>query len=239
MGTNSAEWLKYLVLPSVIQFQKFEGLKFFVIHCTSMGSNWFTSTFSIFRNFLKLKRGDLICWGQPILQNTWLFGPALLYFNSWNLTESNSSSFFALEWFAMDSPLLFSIFWNFVKLKRADLVSWWEPILQNVWIIWSPLFYFNSRNFRDSNSLSFIALQWVPICSPLLFSIFWNFLKLKSGDLFSWWEPILHRGQLFGPPSFILILEIWSIQIPSHSLDFSRFDMIHQYFSQFFHISSN
>ena len=30
-GANSADWLNYLVAPSVIQFHNYEGSKFFVI----------------------------------------------------------------------------------------------------------------------------------------------------------------------------------------------------------------
>ena len=63
VGNNSAERLNYFVPPSVFQFQKFEGLKFFAIHCSSMGSNWFTSTFLNFLNFPKLKMWNLISWG--------------------------------------------------------------------------------------------------------------------------------------------------------------------------------
>ena len=38
---------------------------------------------------------------------------------------------------------------------------WEELILQNVWIIWSPLLYFNFKSFPDPNSSSFIAFQCI------------------------------------------------------------------------------
>ena len=56
-GTNSAERLNYLVPPAVSTFQKFQWLKFFVIHCISMGSNWFSRTFLKFLEFLQIKEG--------------------------------------------------------------------------------------------------------------------------------------------------------------------------------------
>ena len=56
-GTNSADRLNYLVRTSAFPFQKFKELKFFVIHCTSMSSNWFTSTFLNFFRFFEIKKG--------------------------------------------------------------------------------------------------------------------------------------------------------------------------------------
>ena len=77
-GTNSADRLNYLVRSSAFPFQKFKEPKFFVIHCTSMSSSWFTSTFLNFLRFLKLKRGDLCsCW-EPILENGWIIWSYLL-----------------------------------------------------------------------------------------------------------------------------------------------------------------
>ena len=55
--TNSAERLNYLVPSAVCTFQKFQGLNFFVIHCISMGSNWFSRTFLKFLEFLQIKEG--------------------------------------------------------------------------------------------------------------------------------------------------------------------------------------
>ena len=178
-GTNSAQRLNYFVPRSVFQFQKFEGLKFFGIHWSSMGSNWFTSAFLNFLNFPKLKMWNLISWGEPILQNSWIIWSPLLYFNSRNFRDSNSSSFIALPWVPIDSPVLFSIFWNFLKLKTGDLISWWEQIRKNSWIIWSPLLYFNFRNLKHPNSSSFFRFQWILHDPSALLWIFLNFFKLK------------------------------------------------------------
>ena len=132
--------------------------------------------------------------------------------------------------------VIFSVFGNFFKLKRGNLISWGEPILQNGWIIWSPLLYFNFRSLKDPNSLSFIRFQCILHDSAVLFSGFWNFLKLKRGDLISWGEPILQNGWIIWFPSYISILEVWRTQILCHSLDFNLFYIIEQYFSQVFEV---
>ena len=165
-----------------------------------MSTTWFTSTFLNFLKFPQIKEGDLISWVEPNSQNGWIIWSYLLYFISRNLRVSNSSSFIRFKWVLHDSPVLFSIFWNFLKLKRGDLISWVEATLPNGWIIWSYLLYFNSRNLKDSNSLSFIRFKWVLHDSPVLFSICWNFLKLKRGDLISWVEPTLENGWIIWFP---------------------------------------
>ena len=137
-----------------------------------MDSNWFTSTFLNFLKFPQIKEGGTNFLVEPILQNGWILWSPFFYFNFRNLKHPNSSSFIRFQWVLHDSPTVLSIFWNFLKLKRGDVISWWEPILQNGWIILSPLLYFNFRNLRDSNSSGFIEVQWVPIDSPVLFSIF-------------------------------------------------------------------
>ena len=181
-GTNSAEQLNYLV-PLLFLYSRnlndsnsssFIALQWVPIHSPVL--------FSIFWNFFKLKRGDLISWWEPILQNGWIIWFPLLYFNSRNFKDSNSSSFIAFQWIPIDSPVLFWIFWNFLKLKRGELISWCQPILQNGWILWSSFLYFNFRNIKDPNSSSFIVFKWVLHDSPIVFSIFWYFLKLKSGN---------------------------------------------------------
>ena len=81
-----------------------------------------------------------------------------------------------------------------------------EPILQNGWIIWSLLLYFNFQTFKARNSSSSIRFQCI-----LPFWDFWNFCKLKSGeeweggevvreDLISWRNQSCRRPKLFAPP---------------------------------------
>ena len=160
-GTNSPEPLNYLVPLLYLNFRNLKdpsSSSFIrlqrVLHDSGL-------VFSVFWNFLKLKRGDLISWGEPILQNSWIIWSPLLYFNFRNLKHPNSSSFIRFQCVLHDWALVFSVFWNFVELKRGDLISLGEPILQNGWIIWSPLLYFNFRNLKDPNSSSFIRFQCV------------------------------------------------------------------------------
>ena len=68
-GTNSAEWLNYLV---PLLYFNFKNLR----NPNSSSSSRFQCIlhdsevlFSFFSNFLKLKRGGQISWGEPILQN--------------------------------------------------------------------------------------------------------------------------------------------------------------------------
>ena len=74
---------------------------------------------------------------------------------------------------------------KFLQIKEGGPNFWGEPILQNVWIIWSPLLYFNFKSFLDPNSSSFIRFQSILHEWGSLFSESWNFHKLKRGDLIS------------------------------------------------------
>ena len=188
-----------------------------------MGSTWFTSTFLNFLKFPQIKEGGPNFLGEPILQNGWIIWSPILYFNFRILKGPNSSSLIRFQCILHDSAVLFSVFWNFVKLRKGDLISWGEPILQNGWIIWSHLLYFNIRNFRDPNCSSFIRFQCILHNSAVIFSLFWNFLKLKKGDVISWGEPILQSGWIIVPSFCISILEIWRTRILRQSLDFNAF----------------
>ena len=115
--------------------------------------------FSGFSNFKKLNIGNLISWGEPILQNGWIILSPLLYFNFKSLKDPNSLSFPRFQSSLHDSGVLFSDFLNFHKLKTANIISCGEPILQNGWLIWCPLLYFNFKSFEGANSLSFTRCQ--------------------------------------------------------------------------------
>ena len=101
-----------------------------------------------------------------------------------------------------------------------------EPIWQRVWIIWSPLLYFNFKSFMDPNSLSFIRSQCILHEWVVLFSEFWNFYKLKRRDVISRGNQFCRKSQLFGPPFCISILKNLTTQIFCHLLDFNAFCMI-------------
>ena len=188
-----------------------------------MSSTWFTSTFLNFFKFPQIKDGRSNFFRRTNSAERLNYLVPLLYFNCRNSKDSNSSSFITLQWVAIDSPVHLSIFWNFLILKREHLISCVEPILENCWIIWSLFLYFNSRNLRESNSCSFIGLQWVPIHSPVLLSIFWNFLKLKWWELISWWEPILQNGWIIW--SLFVYLSFRNLK-DSNSSPFIRFQWV-------------
>ena len=128
---------------------------------------------------------------------------------------------------------------KFLQIKEQGPNFWGEPILQKVWIIWSPLLYFNFKSFMDPNSSSFIRFQCILHDSGVLFSESWNFYKLKRGDLISWGNQFCRKSELFGPPFCISILKVSWSQIDCYSLDFNAFCMIQEYFSQSVKINKN
>ena len=128
---------------------------------------------------------------------------------------------------------------KFLHIKEGRPNFWVEPILQKVWIIWSPLLYFNFKSFLDPNSSSFIRFQCILHDSGVLFSESWNFYKLKRGDLISGGNQFCRKSELFGPRFCISILKVLWIQFFRHSLDFNDCCMIQEYFSQNLEISTN
>ena len=140
-----------------------------------------------------------------------------------------------LVWFRSTSLRVF----KFVKIKEGGSNFWGEPILQNVWIIWSPLLYFNFKSFMDPNSSSFIRSQCILHDWVVLFSEFWNFYKLKRGDLISRGNQFCRTFELFGPPFCISMLKVLWTQILRHSLDFSPMCMNQEDFPQSPEISTN
>ena len=92
---------------------------------------------------------------------------------------------------------------KFLQIKEGGPNFWVEPILQKVWIIWSPLLYFNFKNFLDPNSVSFIRFQCILHDSGVLFSEFWNFYKLKRGNLIYRENQLCRKSKLLGPPPLL------------------------------------
>ena len=146
-----------------------------------MYSAWFTSTFQRVLKFLQIKERGPNFWGKPILQNFWIIWSPLLFFNFKNFLDPNSSSFIRFQSILHELGRLFSESWRFYKLRRGGPNFWEEPVLQNVWIIWSPLLYFNFKSFLDPNSWPFISSQCILYDSGVFLSGFSNFYKLKRG----------------------------------------------------------
>ena len=134
---------------------------------------------------------------------------------------------------------LFLRVFKFLQIKEGGLNFWGEPISQKVWIIWSPLLYFNFKNLMAIISSSFIRFQCILHDSGLLFSESWNFFKLKRGDLVSGGNQFCRKSELFGPLFCISILKVLRTQILCHWLDFNAFSMIQECFSQSLGISTN
>ena len=128
---------------------------------------------------------------------------------------------------------------KWIEIKEGLPNFWGEPILQKVWIIWSPFWYFNFKSLMDPNFSSFIRNQCMLNDSGVLFSESLNFYKLKRRDLFSRGNQFCRKSELFGISFCISILKVLWTQIHRHSLDFNAFFMIQEYFSQSLEISTN
>ena len=161
--------------------------------------------FSKSSNFCKLRRGDQISGENQFRKNSELFGSHLLYFNFRSSKYLFSSSFIRFQCILQDSGVLFL---KYLQIKEGRPNFWWEKILQKVWIIWSPLLYFNFKSFMEPIFLSFITFQCILHDSFVLFSESWNFYKLKRVDLISGWNQFCTKSELFGPPFCISILKV-------------------------------
>ena len=151
-----------------------------------MHSVLFRSIFLRLLKFLQTKEGGLNFWGELILKKDWIIWASLLYFNFKTLKDPDSSSFIRFQWVLYNSEELLSDFWNFYKLNRGDQISGGVAnSAESLNYLSSPFLYFSFETFKDSNSFSFIRFQWVLYDSEELLSDFWNFYKLKRGDLIS------------------------------------------------------
>ena len=92
--------------------------------------------------------GNVISWREPVLQNDWIIRSNVLYFNFKNLKDQNSSALLDFNPFYMVQEC-FSQFLKLSQFKKGDLTSWEEPILQNSWVIWSPILYFDFKILKD------------------------------------------------------------------------------------------
>ena len=73
---------------------------------------------------------------------------------------------------------------KFLQIKEGEHNFWGEPVLQNVWIIFLPLLYFNFQSFLEPNSSSFIRFQCILHDLRGAFSESLIFYKLKRGESF-------------------------------------------------------
>ena len=128
---------------------------------------------------------------------------------------------------------------KFLQIKEGRPHFLGEPIFHKVWIIWSPLPYFNFKSLMDTIYSFFIRFQYILHDSGILFAESWNFSKLKRGDLISGGNQFCKKSELFGPPFCISILKALWTQIHYHLSHFNAFCMIQEYLSQRLEISTN
>ena len=112
---------------------------------------------------------------------------------------------------------------KFLQIKDGGPNLWGDPILHIIWIILSPLLYFNFKTFKDPNSSSFIIFKYILYDSGVLFSDSWSFYKLKSGDLISGGNKFCRKSELFGHP--LLYFSFKTFKDPN-SLSFIRFQCL-------------
>ena len=89
---------------------------------------------------------------------------------------------------------------KFLQIKEGGPNLFGEPILQNVWIIWSSLLYLNFKIFMEPNSSWFIRAQCILHDWGVLFSEPWNFFKLMRGDLICGGNQFCRMSELFARP---------------------------------------
>ena len=95
--------------------------------------------------------------------------------------------------------------------------------MQNVWIIWSPLLFFNLKSSTEPNYSPSITFQCSLHDSGVLISQSWNFYKLNMGDLTFWGNQFCRMSKLFRPP--FLYFNLKSSMDPNSS-SFIRFQWI-------------
>ena len=127
-------------------------------------------------------------------------------------------------WFRSNFPRVLKLLQ--IKEGRPNFLV--EPILQNVWIIWSLLLYFNFKGFLDPNSPSFIRFECILHYSGVRFLELSSFYKLKREDLIlgERGDQFWRKSELFGPPCSISILKVLWTQVFRHSLEFKAFCII-------------
>ena len=154
-----------------------------------MHSTWLTVLFSVFENFFKLKRGNLISWGEPIPQKGWIICSPLLNFNFKHMKDQNILHH-SLD---INGSYMSQQFLKFPQIKKGDLISRGNQFRRRaalfVPVSTSPpaphpqspplLLYFSFKHLKDPKSLSFIRFQYILHDSAVLLSIFENFVKLK------------------------------------------------------------
>ena len=150
-----------------------------------MHSAWFRSTFLRALMFLQITDGLPNFWEELILKNVWIIWSTPSVFQS---QKFYGTKFFIIHYMSVHSAWSRGTFLRaliFLQIKDGIPNFWGEPILKSVWIIWSPLLYFNFKSFLDLKALSSIAFQCILHDSGVPISEPWYFYKLRMGDVVS------------------------------------------------------
>ena len=139
-----------------------------------MHSAWFRSTFLRVVKFLQIKEEGSHFWGEDILQKVWIIWSTILHFNLKSFLDPNSLSFLRFQCNLHGLGLLFCESSNFCELRRRGSNFLGETIVQKVWIMPSPLLYFNFKRFLGIISSSFLRVQSILYDSGVLSSEFLN-----------------------------------------------------------------
>ena len=156
---------------------------------------------------LQIKEGTCNFWREPIWQKVWIIWFILLYLNFQSFRDPNFSSFIRFQYIMHDLGVLFLEFCKFLQIKQGWPNFLGELILQKAWVIWPCILCFNFKSFMNPNFLSFIRFQRIMHYSTLPFWEFWNFNKLKRGDLICGGNQFCRKSELFGGPFFTSILK--------------------------------
>ena len=170
---------------------------------------WFSSNSLRVFKFVRIKEGVSNFWGGTN------FAECLNYLIPSSIFQCYKFSrpkFLVIYWIWMYSAWFRSIFLRvlkFLEIKVGGPDLWGERILQNVWIIWSPLLYFNLKSSTDPPPSSFIRFHSFLHESAVLFSESWKFYKLKSRDLIPGGNQFCRMSELFGPAFCISISKVF------------------------------
>ena len=159
-------------------------------------------------NFYKLKRGDVISEENQFSEClNFLARPSV--FQHWKFFRP---IFFTIYYISMYSAWFRKSFLRvlkFLEIRHGGPNFWGKPILQKVWIIWSPILYFSIKSFLDTNSLPWIRFQCILYDSRVILSGFSKLYKLRKGDLISGWNKFCRMSELFGPSCCISIFKVF------------------------------
>ena len=124
---------------------------------------------SDFWNFYKLKRGDLIDWVEPILQNGWNLSSPFLYSKFKSFIDQESLSFLRFQYILHDSG---------IPSGEKNCLNYFPSVPPS--LPPTPLVYLNFKSFKDLSSWSSIRLQCILVDLGVLFFRFWKFLQVKD-----------------------------------------------------------